>query len=142
MTRDELEQRMADYLAGEMPPDQRAEFEGQAAGDPALARELAGLQQVQSLVASLQVPATPPRTARATGTRRMVTRFAAAAAILLAFLAGFGVRGMNAVPHDQPQASADPAEASRQAVIRALEATPSHSELAQSLVALAALKGN
>ncbi len=121
MNREEIEMQMAEYLAGEMPADQRVAFEEQLARDPALKREVTELQRAQLLVAALQVPVTPQRTIpQPQGTRRTVMRWATAAAVMLAFLAGYGVRGPTpAGPHENP-VSADPMEASQQAVIRAL----------------------
>jgi anti-sigma factor RsiW len=135
MTREELEQQMADYLGGEMLKDNRDAFEAQLAGNPALAREIAELRRAGSLVASLQVPNDAMIAGRKnSGAHRFAGRFAIAAAMVVAFLAGFGVRGINTASHETAPAALDPAEASRQAVERAWDATPSHSELARSFL--------
>lgn len=146
MTREELEAQMADYLTGEMPAEQRADFERLAAADAGLARELADLRKAQSLVATLPLPAAQSRrrAAGSTGPRTWM-RFAAAAAIFLAFLAGFAVRGLTA-PSQPPavlsQRADDPTPANQAAVLRTLTANPTHSDLTRSLLALAAIKGS
>ena len=151
MTPDERESLIADYLTGEMPQAARAAFEGQMSQDATLAREVAELQGAQAMVAAVALPEAPPGSLIAwPSTRQPLFRFATAAAVLLAFLAGFAAHAWsnprvttpaisaNGTPTPPPVAPAAPS--SQEAVIRALSATPSDSDLARTLIALGSLQ--
>jgi len=112
---DELEQRIADYLAGEMSEPQAAEFRRRLEQDPALARRVRELQaaaaaldaglpdeveadrSTQELTLVAPTPLRRTRSRRDGGRNALVWSLRAslryAAAILLAFGAGFYARG-------------------------------------------------
>lgn len=119
---DNLEASIADYIAGEMDTAQRRQFETRMRNDVALDRRVRELQDTAGMlcaelpgdadarrrVADLSLPDREPRV-RALRGLRYATTFVAlkfAAAILLAFGAGFYARGSASTPPPAAPATA------------------------------------
>ena len=99
MNRDDMQALLADYLAAELPPAQKRQFEAHLASHPDFAAEVAGLQKTLEMMRSLDpsevVSAGQPaeRGARPR-TRRLTTVARYAAAILVGFGVGYAARGL------------------------------------------------
>ena len=141
---EDLEQLLADYLGGELDPDQRARFEQRLAQDASLAHLTEELRHAQSLIASVEPGAdVPPGPSLG---RRVASWgvFRAAAVLLLAFVAGFVARGLTTLDRggsgDSEGGPTALAVSDRDdAVIRSLRVAHSDSDLARSLSVFAAL---
>lgn len=152
----QFQQILADYIAGELPPGQHADAQLHPSQCRACAEELAGLQSAAAVLDSgrLTVAAAerhvieptpqssvrlaPPAAASSRSIAPALLRYAAAIAV--AFAAGYALRGARPVPAPAP---ADPSIAAAPAVVieryntlaRERPDTPSFS---RSLLALAA----
>lgn len=98
MIRDEANELMADYLGGELSPADRSRFQAYLKTDPQLAGEVTELERTLATLRTLDAPGDVPhpRTA-ARHPRAPRWRIAAvlryAAAVAIAFLAGYTLRG-------------------------------------------------
>ncbi|MHC5024620.1 MAG: anti-sigma factor family protein [Planctomycetota bacterium] len=109
MNHDDLEQRLADHLGGELDERGRADMERAIADDPALAAEIESLQHALADLERLDL-ATEAKSAAARGrpatsqrghpARRLLRQ---AASIILAFVAGFALRA--AMPPEKDAAT-------------------------------------
>lgn len=134
MNSDELEDMLADHLAGELPPEKRAAFEKAMASDPALRAEADSLQRTLAALAAL---GEEPVKRRAPTAGPTLLRYAAAAAI--AFAAGWLLRGSpvpGSAPAPAPRASG-PSDTHEWRVrfAQSYMEQPAGSDLARSLVA-------
>ena len=98
MNRDEANELMADYLGGELSPADRLRFEAYLNTDPELAGEVAGLERTLATLQQLDAPgnvAQPRTEANHTGAPRwwIAAALRYAAAVAIAFLAGYSLRG-------------------------------------------------
>lgn len=96
MDREQQEQRMAEYLGGELKGAEREAFEAALQRDPDLARELESLERTVTRLRGLTGDENPDlsRPNRIESAGRPATRqaFVLAAAMILAFAAGLFVR--------------------------------------------------
>jgi len=138
----EFEQRMADYLGAELEPIERAEFERLLAADPAAQKRVDALRTLAAAVREL--PATvPPVAPQPLIWKRVMVVLRYAAVILLAFAAGYGVRGAGGGPPETvrtvaavPAAARSVTDSFAERYARAVAAKPGASTLSHALLAM------
>lgn len=137
------DQRLAEYLAGEMSADDRARFEETLREDSALAADVAELRQTLAMMSALDAEETEqPEKGVRPHFLRSAMRYAAI--IAMAFVAGYAMRGGGTTmpAASEPNqlalvgASSAPRSSWEQRVARAYAHAPGGNSFGKSLIAL------
>lgn len=143
MSDEQMQQRMAEYLGGEMSPAQRADFERELAERPDLRQQLRQLQGTLGLVEQAWAPPRH-RVARQVSAKwryRLWQVASYAAAVAIAFAAGYGMprsADQPQGPHPGSEAAVTDVLARDQQLAAALGAVPADAGFTRSILVAAA----